>query len=220
MKLFSSYQPALELNKVVEDIHCLSHLKCHLFYIPQFFLTQPIQQKIRISVHQRKELRKTILQKLLKADIKLSYKQQKTFCDINYPPNMPNGFISISHCPGLKGFAYSINKQTDRQSSNRKNDFLGLDVEITSRVTTSLVGFLSCRTELDNMPDPSCLWTAKEAAFKCLYPQDIRISQITIKYWKSISSNLHQFDFSTPRGIYGRGYSYIWKQWTIAIAHT
>lgn len=219
MKLFSSYQPALELNNVVEDIHYLSHLKCYLFYIPQFF-NKPIQQKMRTSAHQRKELRKTILQKLLEADIKLSYKQQKTLCDINYLPSMPNGFISISHCPGLKGFAYSINKRIDKQSSNRKNDFLGLDVELTSRVTTRLVSFLSCRTELDNMPNPSCLWTAKEAAFKCLYPQNTRISQITIKHWNFISSNLYQFDFSTLRGVYGRGYSYIWKQWTIAIAHT
>ena len=213
MNLSSSYQPALGLKKIVEDTHCLRSLKCYFFYIPHFFLTRPVQQRIRISVQHRKELRRTILQKLLEAGIKLSDSQQKIFCDINNLPNLPNGFISVSHCPGLQGFIYSI-----KQSGKQKR--IGLDVEVRSRVTMDLVSFLSSKTELDNMPNPACLWTAKEASFKCLYPQDIRISQIIIGYWESISSDLYRFGFFTPCGIYGQGYSCIWKQWTIAFAHT
>ena len=68
------------------------------------------------------------------------------------------------------------------------------------------------------MPNPSCLWTAKEASFKCLHPTKLPISQVTIDHWTALSNNFFDFHFSTSHKLYGRGYCLLWKQWTIAFA--
>ena len=250
LKMNFSFQTAFKLNQMIEERikYHVADIKCHLFYTPQVFLNDLTQQKMRVSIEHRRNLRKTILQTLLNEGIKPSQKQEKAFCDIHHIPTLPNGSISISHCPGLKGFVYNFYDTRQVPSSKkpllprdietafpypihqnisfrRKNSKfeksphrIGLDVEVTSRVKTHSVSFLSKKVELDNMPNPACLWTAKEAAFKCLYPTKFQISQITIEYWKAVSKRLYNFYFSTPSRQQGKGYCFIWEQWTIALA--
>ena len=240
------FQTASTLNRIIEETSKAIGIKCHLFYTPQVFLNHSNQQKIRFSVEHRKSLRKAILQTLLNEGVKFSQKQKKTFCDIHYIPVLPNGSISISHCPGLKGFVYNFydNQPSEKffssknieitppyptahqnTSCRRKNSKfekslyrIGLDAEVTSRVKTHNVSFLSKKMELGNMPNPACLWTAKEAAFKCLYPMKSQISQITVNRWKVVSKELYDFYFFTPCNRQGKGHCFTWKQWTVALA--
>ena len=238
------FQTALKLNQIIEEksSHYIPGVKCHLFYTPS--LDASTQHKMRISLEQRQNLRKTVLNTLLNEGTNLSQKQKKNLCDTQLIPTLSNGSISISHCSGLKGFVYNLhtslshlknfslpkNIQTEHQgticqktsfkrtNSHFRKNHIGLDVEVTSRVRTSHVSFLSKKIELDKMPSPSCLWTAKEASFKCLYPIKLSISKITINHWAAISNNFFDFYFSAPHKIEGKGYCLLWKQWTIAFA--
>ena len=233
------FQTASTLNRMIEETSKAIGIKCHFFYTPQVFLNNSNWQKMRFSVEHRRNLRKTILQTLLNKGIKLSQKQRKTFCDIHHIPILPNGSLSISHCPGLKGFVYNFYDNqppekffssknveithpyptTHQDTSFEKNPYrIGLDAEVTSRIKTHNVSFLSKKMELDNMPNPACLWTAKEAAFKCLYPMKSQISQIKVDRWEVVSKELYDFCFSTPCKWQGKGHCLIWQQWTIALA--
>ena len=76
-------------------------------------------------------------------------------------PTLSHGSISISHCPHLKGFIYTLptsylkdiqtkhQKSIYQKASSRRRRFeknahhIGLDVEVTSRVKAHHVGFLS-----------------------------------------------------------------------------
>ena len=242
-----SFKSAFQLNQIIEkeSRYYMTGMKCHLFYTPKVSLSDPCQRKMRISLEQRQYLRKMIFQTLLNEGMKFSQKQKQNLCNTHFIPTLPNGSVSISHCPGLKGFAYNlpslshlkkssaprsiesasqypIYQKTSfggtNNNSKKKPYHIGLDVEVTPRVKTHHVNFLSKRIELNNMPNPSCLWTAKEAAFKCLYPAKLQISQITINRWIATSDKLYNFYFSTPHKLHGRGYCLLWKQWTIAFA--
>jgi phosphopantetheinyl transferase (holo-ACP synthase) len=93
---------------------------------------------------------------------------------------------SISHCPQLGGFATITSPWK-----------IGMDVEQQDRVSIAVANRV-CRdpSECDQVPSPSALWTAKEAAFKSLRgpQQPTTISQLVIGSWKQIDSHLFTFE--------------------------
>ncbi|MGZ5280276.1 MAG: 4'-phosphopantetheinyl transferase superfamily protein, partial [Pseudobdellovibrionaceae bacterium] len=65
--------------------------------------------------------------------------------------------------------------------------------------------------EYEAAPSPASLWTAKEAAFKCLKgpKQPVIISNVEVTNWQTVSSqyetveikNAHQFNYTRIQGI-------------------
>lgn len=75
--------------------------------------------------------------------------------DLETPPKLKEGFISISHARGLGGYAHS-------------SDWLGFDIETDARVRPELAARISTMEEFSAAPDAASLWCAKEAAYKAL----------------------------------------------------
>ena len=92
-------------------------------------------------------------------------------------PYIPDVSISISHCPLLGGYIFSLDK----------NVSLGLDIEKARRVNRS-IQHVSSQKEMGESPVNSLLWVAKESAFKCVPTggQQHFLSDIFIFDWKKI----------------------------------
>lgn len=75
--------------------------------------------------------------------------------DLRQVPELKNGFLSISHCLGLGGFVWD-------------NNWIGLDIERSERVTPEIAARVAGMEEFALAPDPAALWCAKEAMFKSL----------------------------------------------------
>lgn len=142
----------------------------------------------------RKELRKLLVKELettygsLKKSLPNDFfgKHCEKLLTPGTRPNCSFATISVSHCPVLGGFVFSFNQKIT----------LGLDMEQSHRVNEQLMGRLSKTEELQKAPDPSLLWAAKEAAFKCLTPEQNRlIKHISITKWKKITLDNYHFYF-------------------------
>ncbi len=83
-------------------------------------------------------------------------------------------FSSVSHASPDGGFALSAYP-------------VGFDIEVTARVTKTIVARISTSEELELAPDFASLWCAKEAAFKALktFQQPQVMSQIKIFFDKN-----------------------------------
>ena len=89
------------------------------------------------------------------SDVK-DVKNIKNFKDLKALPYHPLLSISISHCPSLGMYAWE-----------KKPTYLGIDVEITHRVSLRVAQRVSKNPlEWKRAPSPAFLWTAKEAAYK------------------------------------------------------
>ena len=105
--------------------------------------------------------------------------------------NLKNPFaaVSISHCPTLAGFAFSFDG----------NICLGLDLEMTNRLKTRTLARVSSEEEIQSAPDlPVLLWTAKEAAFKCIAPADKNfklLRDIFVSKWRRTAEGAWLFRF-------------------------
>ncbi|MFV8257124.1 4'-phosphopantetheinyl transferase superfamily protein [Bdellovibrio bacteriovorus] len=77
---------------------------------------------------------------------------------------------------------------------------IGVDVEVTERVTDKTVSRVSSQEELTEAPSAAALWCAKEACFKALrsYDQPSVISKISIGSWENIDSQTETFRLSNP----------------------
>lgn len=100
---------------------------------------------------------------------------------------------------------------------------VGIDLEENSRVQARVVARIaSSAKELERMPNPAALWTAKEAAFKALYSftQPPVMSQLEIGGWRESQDGLIFFelknaeDFSAPQG---RGALFQSDIWSLAV---
>jgi 4'-phosphopantetheinyl transferase len=112
---------------------------------------------------------------------------------------------SISHCPSMGGFAFTM------FDSNHVLQ-IGFDIEEDLRVRIETARRI-CDTaeEYDAAPSPASLWTAKEAAFKCLKgpKQPIIVSAVEVSNWQTVASqyetvevkNPHQFNYARIQGI-------------------
>jgi hypothetical protein len=91
---------------------------------------------------------------------------------------------SISHCPDLGGFVFSI------YDSNQMLR-VGFDIESSARVTDRIAQRI-CITEEEfrRAPSSASLWAAKEAAFKSLKgpKQPAVVSEIELINWTQIDS--------------------------------
>jgi 4'-phosphopantetheinyl transferase len=112
----------------------------------------------------RKSIREALSQNLRNPD----------FLNLDTRPQSPGFSISISHAPTIGGYA-AVPKPLQ----------IGLDVELTERVSPRTIGRMSDPTELAQAPHPSVLWVAKEAVFKALdgpgQPKTLR--QLTLGDW-------------------------------------
>jgi len=98
--------------------------------------------------------------------------------DLSQIPHHPDFKISISHSPMLGGFALV-------ESSKG----LGFDLEVQSRVRLPTIQRMSSPEEISLAPSPAHLWSAKEAAFKSLWPakQPLTLSEIFVLNWSEDS---------------------------------
>lgn len=208
MSWLDDFKPLCLPKKLLEteSLQLSSHLKYCILVKCVFNASHAAQTCV--SFQERKALRRFLRKTLLQNDIDLSQNEQKSLLDLKYPPYLSKGSISISHCPGLRGFVFS----TDA-------DGIGLDMELTERVKRSAVSFLSNQEEIRCMPNASYLWVAKEACFKCLYPNAPLISRITITDWKVTSGKEgYDFYFATPCDRLGQGFAWTYQYWTFALA--
>jgi 4'-phosphopantetheinyl transferase len=107
--------------------------------------------------------------------------------------NFSHAFTSRSHTRGAGIFVAHFSA-------------VGVDIEISERVTPELAARISSAQEVSEAPSPASLWCAKEAAFKALYTfaQPPVVSKISIGDWKNIDSRTETFrltnyqDFNAP----------------------
>lgn len=100
---------------------------------------------------------------------------------------------------------------------------VGVDAELTARVTERPVARMSSPAEMQESPGFASLWCAKEAAFKALkiFDQPSVISQISIGDWQKIDSQIETFrltnadNHSAPSD--GRGVVFHLRHHTLAI---
>lgn len=98
--------------------------------------------------------------------------------DLTWLPETSDGFISISHCSLLGGFAYSKFK-------------CGFDVEETKRISQKLLKRVCEESEFTECPHAEFLWVAKEAAYKALSQScaNLVISDLSCSDWQSYFEN-------------------------------
>ncbi|MGZ5278452.1 MAG: 4'-phosphopantetheinyl transferase superfamily protein [Pseudobdellovibrionaceae bacterium] len=112
---------------------------------------------------------------------------------------------SISHCPTMGGFAFTM------FDSNHVLQ-IGFDIEEDSRVRVETARRIChIAAEYEAAPSPASLWTAKEAAYKCLKgsKQPAILSHVEVTNWQTVSSqyetveikNAHQFNYTRIQGI-------------------
>lgn len=104
----------------------------------------------------------------------LTGKLGEDFSDLEKWPTSKKTAISISHCPGLGGFALLT-----------KPGAIGFDVEVEARVQSKVMARMSSPQEMSLIPSPAHLWVAKEAAYKSLGEtvQPIVLSEIEVRDW-------------------------------------
>ncbi len=119
---------------------------------------------------------------------------------------------SISHCPSMGGFAFTT------FDSNHVLQ-IGFDIEEDARVRPETAKRI-CETlkEYQAAPSNASLWTAKEAAFKCLKgpKQPLVVSAVELTNWKTVDSqfetaevqNPHQFNYARIQGIIVKKHPY------------
>ena len=166
----------------------------------------------------RKELRKHLVKELETSYRSLKKSLPEDFfgkhCEkLLTPGTRPDcsfAAISVSHCPVLGGFVFSFNQKIT----------LGLDMEQSHRVNEQLMGRLSKTEELQKAPDPSFLWAAKEAAFKCLTLEQNRlIKHISITEWEKTASDSYHFHFQVEgQNTKGRGSAFLVDELALGFA--
>ena len=101
-------------------------------------------------------------------------------------PHTSFASISISHCPTMGGYVITPAPHC-----------VGFDLELSSRVSPTLVERISSSDEFVESPDNASLWVAKEASFKALLGphQPQVISHIQICQWQPLETGLWGFTF-------------------------
>ena len=115
---------------------------------------------------------------------------EPSILDLSHTPVLKDFNLSISHNKEMGGFA--IISQSAPKSSIKAFS-LGFDIEINSRAKPDLVSRVSvCKQEFDSAPSPCALWTAKEAAFKCLSGelQPAGVADIEIGNWRCVEKGV------------------------------
>jgi 4'-phosphopantetheinyl transferase EntD len=105
----------------------------------------------------------------------LSDHETRAIENLDALPVVRGGVVSIAHCPEMGGFAW------------RDGDVsIGLDVEVRERVRPERMKRVAKDDELLDAPSATHLWTAKEAAYKCLCAktESYYLSDLVISDWR------------------------------------
>lgn len=191
------------LKNQFEDIHRKldgNHLNCHFtpFNPPG------------VTWEKRVELRKILVKELESFPSPLPQEERKVLLTPGGPPRASHIAISLSHCPSLGGFIFSLDK----------NISLGLDIEKVERVGKT-VERLSDHQEVVEAPNNALLWAAKESALKSvpLEKKQRLLSDIHIFRWETLSTEIYSFHFQiTKRNIQGLGGAFIMESTAFAYA--
>ncbi len=166
-----------------------------IFVSPVWSASHPnSRQQIRENIIKTLKFKKHDLNKLAKNEI----------LNLNLVPNLTQMMVglSISHCPGLGGFAYcKLKAPVEFDTGLGVGINVGFDIEEAQRVSMKVVKRVSTKEEILAAPSPEALWVAKEACFKASnfkYPnsQYRLISKIKIHHWQS-----NHFEFETLKGV-------------------
>ena len=172
----------LKLFELIVKKHSLRlgcNLSCHLISFDQH----------SSSLEQRKKLREQLIQEIEKLwPNKLSMEQKTFLLTPGNPPQIPFASVSLSHCAVIGGFIISPSFQAS----------IGFDLEQFGRAKKKIVLRIANKNELNQSPSPSTLWSAKEAAYKSLYPfqPHTYIKKIFIFDWQSIL-----YDYYNNQGV-------------------
>lgn len=134
----------------------------------------------------------------LRADLHERF-QEPRLLDLNRRPELPSGFVSISHCRTLGGYALSKHP-------------VGFDIEESSRVEWRFIERIW--NPLDEKgPYPALHWCAKEAVFKAMGAQQPAvISEIGIQLWKPLTNGDYSFSFNGEEGV-----ALTFSSWSLAL---
>lgn len=136
----------------------------------------------------RLKIRKSLLEEIEKL-LRLSEEQREDILDLQKVPVLPQVGFSISHNKKCGGFVL-----------NPQGQAVGLDVEIAQRVQERLIARVAAnKEEVGLAPSAASLWTAKEAAIKCLYRsgrQPNVIAEVEIGGWQ-VKSEIETCRFIT-----------------------
>lgn len=175
-------------NKKMKSIqikHFQEHAQAMLssFSKTRFFCRQFINPSL--SVEDRKELRKFLVRQI-KA---LGFHKKKEFdfnplLKIGSKPEHPFLALSIAHSKSLACFVLKDLRPSALKDLGFKKISIGLDIEEAGRASRQVVSRISLPEELEACPNPALLWTAKEAAFKCLTQKSLLLSDCFISNWK------------------------------------
>ena len=117
----------------------------------------------------------------------------------------------------------SLTHSTERGVIAIDSTPVGVDLEKNARVQARVVARIAnSPKELERMPNPAALWTAKEASFKALssFAQPPVMSHLEIGGWRESQDGLVFFelknaeDFSAPQG---RGALFQSDIWSLAV---
>lgn len=117
----------------------------------------------------RRLIRDDILKKF---QSQLSSEEISSIQDLDSFPKTEKIFFSISHNQELGGYSVASAKH-------------GFDLELKSRISTSIIQRISTPNELSIAPDLKFIWCAKEAAFKALSHSVITVSDFEVVNWQS-----------------------------------
>lgn len=116
--------------------------------------------------------------------------QAEELMDLEKLPDLPTWSISISHGEKLGGWI-----------AVPKPYGVGLDIERRERITAKLAERIAQDGELEQIPDPSLLWGAKESYFKALGDlQPTAITQLRIENWIADSTGGWRFSGARMHG--------------------
>lgn len=121
----------------------------------------------------------------------------KSVLDLQQIPKLSEGFVSISHCPVLGGFA--LHRQT-----------IGLDLEQKQRLSLSLIQRVSEDEEIKLFPVDAFqgIWTVKESVYKCSQCLDKNMVAVKIKSNELVNTDLTKgLFFKTLSEFSGQKYS-------------
>ena len=103
-----------------------------------------------------------------------SFVSEEEILNLDIIPKTLSGALSISHCQELGGWVFEPEAKR-----------IGFDLELIRRTPKHLVAKVSTQQELEGAPNPTALWTAKEACYKVLplEAQPLTAKEIQIFAW-------------------------------------
>jgi hypothetical protein len=97
---------------------------------------------------------------------------EPSILDLDLIPETSIYSCSISHTQGLGGYAIT-----------KLPNHIGIDIEVSSRITPELLRRVCSEEEFNSCPEPSILWSAKEATFKA-NPEISLLKDAIVTDWK------------------------------------